>query len=145
MRSNLETALTTIITAAWANRTDGDVEAPSGHVSIVDCTTERDMLASILEEDLDYDGAPTIDDVPDKWFVVREDSHGLVFVSEYDTEREATVEFDALVAIYDEWASQPPEGYVTLTAEQESRWHAGYGDYEDVIEDEHGVHVRVRD
>ena len=97
MRSNLETALTTIITAAWANRTDGSVEAPVGAVSLVDCTTERDMLARILGEALDYDGAPDLIDVPHKWFVVRENSDGLVFVTEYDTEREATRVFDALM------------------------------------------------
>lgn len=84
MRSNLESALDALVSAGWANSSDGDVEAPTGHFAIIDATTERATMGDVLE-----DTGLTIYDVPVAWFVVVTDSLGFIHPIECASEAEA--------------------------------------------------------
>lgn len=99
MMPNYEAAARAIVTAGWANETDGHVDSPVGHFAIVDLTTERTIIADILAED-----DLTLEGLPPAWYIVSEDDQGNVAVLQYDTEAEARRAFDYLAGRYSEWA-----------------------------------------
>lgn len=93
-------AFRSLVTAGWANESSGDVEAPCGHFALIDMTTERDMMRSILEE---TDEAECMDEIESAWYIVVTDSQGFVGHMQCDSEAQARFQFDELEAQYGDW------------------------------------------
>lgn len=96
MRDDIETALDLIITGGWANETTGHVDSPTGHVALIDLTTERDAMVDALDVDLDTLPAPA-------WYVVATDQLGFIHYAAHDTESSARFYYDRLDREYAGW------------------------------------------
>jgi hypothetical protein len=100
VKTPAEVMFQAIITAGWANRSTGEVEAPTGHVAIVDLSTEREMLAEVLEEP---DLIAALEETEPGWYVVTEDGAGFVAVAGPMSETEALGRFLAADAEHTDW------------------------------------------
>lgn len=98
----IDNAFKALITAGWSNMSNGDVEAPTGHFAIIDMITERDMLRDVLAES---DLADALDSIEPKWYGVRENSDGLVFLESFDCEWHARKWFDQQEELFETWES----------------------------------------
>ncbi len=104
MRTPLENLASALVTEGWANQSDGEVDAPSGHFAIIDATTEREIMADLTE----YVGED-FSAVPAAWLLVEHDDQGFVTVTECDSEADAQARYAALEAIYVAWDSATEE------------------------------------
>lgn len=103
-------------TCDWANDSFGDVEAPTGYVWRISNTRDdifgcfdqgNSELDSLIEDQLKaYD----IEDTPEfrsslvGYFLVMEDSNGLVFVLQFPTEQDLLSVYSTLQDEYEAWA-----------------------------------------
>lgn len=87
-----------IVTAGWANMSDGHVESPVGYFSLV--TIEPNELASLADAVFDGEETPTI--YPGAYLVV-EDSGGNTTLNEYLSNNGALRAFKALQRMYNDW------------------------------------------
>lgn len=95
MMSNDERTLDGLVTAGWANASDGDVESPTGHFALIDLTTEREAMAELLDDD---------EILPDPaWYVVIVDTIGNRYVESHRTEGDATIRYNDLERAYLAW------------------------------------------
>jgi hypothetical protein len=103
MKTALEAVLQAMITQGWANESDGDVEAPTGHFARV--TNEARDIDGVHDAFKDVIVAYGLGDesVLIGHFLVREDSQGFVDVTSYDNPIELTRDFQALQDAYAEW------------------------------------------
>lgn len=101
MKSKTERAMQALITAGWANGSTGEVEAPTGHVAIVDLTTERAMMAQVLADAGEEEG--DLDAIRPGWYVVVEDDQGNVGVTGPVSQAEAESSLRRAEAAYAEW------------------------------------------
>jgi hypothetical protein len=88
MSRDIDNAFKAIIANGWANQTDGDVEAPTGFFTIIDMSTERDMITEILGE---ADLAEAMEHIESKWYATTEDSNGIL--SYWDTDEAGAKEY----------------------------------------------------
>jgi hypothetical protein len=87
-----------LVTAGWANESDGDVESVTGHFAIIDMSTERDMMRDVCEEM----GVKWVDGIAYNWFTLREDSQGFMHY-EATNERGAHKWFNEMQERYSLW------------------------------------------
>lgn len=95
-----------IITAGWANDSDGSVEASTGHFAKVEIPShagERaEMRDAVFSEDSE-EGA-VFDTIEAGWYLVKEDSDGNVTYEKCKGYAEATVLFEGLEHDFAEWS-----------------------------------------
>lgn len=98
----LARAFRTIVTAGWANQSDGNVEAQGGHFALV--TIMPSELQELTEAVFDQpgnelDGAL----IRPGAFILFEDSAGNSTLIEYASERSAQNQYDECEARYNDW------------------------------------------
>lgn len=102
----IEGVFRSIITAGWNVKSDGDVEANTGHFAIVEIPEhdgERDQMREAVFMD-ELDEAEVFDRIPTGWYLVVEDSQGNVTYSQTANRDEAFRLFQTSEAKYAEWA-----------------------------------------
>lgn len=93
MRDDIETILDLIIAGGWANETTGHVDSPTGHVALIDLTTERERMTDTFDATL-----------PDPaWYLVVTDQLGFIHYEAHDTEGSARKFYAALDREYAAW------------------------------------------
>ena len=97
MMTDDERNLRALVTAGWANESDGHVDSPMGHFAIIDLVNDRHEMADVLE--IDEDELPAA-----HYYLVVEDSNGNVDVSTYYMFSSAEDEFRDLQQHYVLWA-----------------------------------------
>jgi hypothetical protein len=103
MKTALEAVLQAMITGGWANESDGEVEAPTGHFARV--SNSEAELSEVVQAFEDVITAYGMEDTRELigHFLVVEDSQGFVHVKGYDNPIELTRDFQALQDAYAEW------------------------------------------
>lgn len=97
----MRTTIENIFFAIEGDRTTGDVESPTGHVSVVHIESEqeaRDAYEQAAYVDEDFDIAELIGH-----FVVVLDDQGLIDITTFESARGANAEFDRLDDEYSTW------------------------------------------
>ena len=97
----------TLVTAEWCVKSDGNVEAPTGYFSITEIPVHegefremRDAIYDQLEAELRVDEAwPAAG-----WYVTIENSDGVMFAYEVDSEATAKYIFAQLEQQYLDWS-----------------------------------------
>lgn len=116
MKTMLENALQALVTAGWVNGSSGSVDAPMGLLSVIDATTEREMLAEVLG-DAGIDWPPTLRRC---WYVVRQNAHG-------DIEQVSVSETGAQVVLrahqeqFSQWVAEQGDGSTAPPADVYAR------------------------
>jgi hypothetical protein len=103
MRTALEAVLQAMVTGGWANESDGDVSAPTGHFARVSNTI--DEMSEVWQAFNEEMSAYGMDDssVLIGHYLVVEDSQGNVTVTAYDNPIALTRDFQALQDEFAEW------------------------------------------
>ena len=106
MKTALEAVLQAMVTGGWANESDGNVEAPTGHFARVSNSAAEMMeVCQAFADEIAMHGLTCEDAhallIGD--FLVREDSQGNVFVTAYDNPIALTRDFQALQDAYALW------------------------------------------
>ena len=82
MKTAIETACQKIITAGWANRSNGDVNAPTGHFALIDLPeNEMPELLDAMSDELDESEFEAIRNEMGNTLFVLEVMDGRVLVS----------------------------------------------------------------
>jgi len=108
MKTRTENAFQALITEGWANESTGEVDAPTGHVAIIDMSTERTMMAQVLAETDEEDPGALIETIRPGWYVVVEDSQGNVDVTGPVSEAEAQHALEQAEVEYGNWSAVTP-------------------------------------
>lgn len=87
-----------IVTAGWAQHSNGDVESPTGHFAYIPISTNElnELVDACLE---DGDAVP----VEEQYYVLVEDSDGNPHLYIYGSTREALDHFNQLTEQYERW------------------------------------------
>ena len=103
MKTALEAVLQAMVTGGWANESDGNVEAPTGHFARVSNSAAE--LAEVVAAFDDVITAYGMDDTSELvgHFLITEDSQGFVFITAYDNPIALTRDFQALQDAYALW------------------------------------------
>lgn len=98
----LARAFQQIVTAGWGNLSDGNVEAPTGHFSviIIEPAELKELIEAVFD---DYEGEPVI--YPGDYVLV-EDSDGNAQLTEYLTGAAAIQAFTMLSAEFEKWEQE---------------------------------------
>lgn len=96
----LARAFRQIVTAGWANLSDGDVESPMGHFAVVHIEPAelRELVDAVFEDDAEFG---TI--YPGSYLVV-EDSDGNTTLHEYVSLNATMSSYNALQAEFSKWS-----------------------------------------
>lgn len=100
MSRDIDNAFKAIISAGWANQSDGNVEAPTGFFSIIDMSTERDMLREVLAESALDDALGQIEP---SWYLTMENNQGILYYAQAKDEAAAQEWFKSLCEKFYEW------------------------------------------
>ena len=103
MKTALEAVLQAMVTGGWANESDGNVEAPTGHFARV--SNSEAELSEVVQAFDDVITAYGMDDTSELvgHFLITEDSNVIVFVSNYDNTIALTRDFQSLQDSYAFW------------------------------------------
>lgn len=101
MRTDLENLMSEIVSAGWANASDGNVDAPTGFFARI--TIEPNEIASVRDA---FDLPEEYD--PPRYTLFQEDSSGFIHLTFLPTEVELLAAYDLLSDQYSEWNT---EGY----------------------------------
>lgn len=103
MRTALEAVLQAMVTGGWANESDGDVSAPTGHFARVSNSAAEleEVVAAFEDVIVMYDMIDTSELVGE--FLVHEDEQGNVYVVSYDNPIALTRDFQQLQDAYALW------------------------------------------
>lgn len=102
MNSTKETAFRTLVTAGWANVSDGDTKATTGFFAMIDMTTERPMMTQVLvEAGIE---PQVIDRIESGWYMVTENDDGLIFIAGPQQENRVSQWYEAKAAEYAAWS-----------------------------------------
>jgi hypothetical protein len=97
-----------IVTAGWANKSDGNVEAPGGHFALVSISDdEYDELVDAVFDGQDMSGQPRESYLGH--FIVEEDSDGNTELIECKNLHEAENVYHSALREYNIWASVCPK------------------------------------
>lgn len=103
MRTATEALFDAIVSGGWANRSDGDVESPTGHFALVSNSREElPELRQAFSDVIDTYGDVSDDDLIGH-FIVTTDSDGFVDVTRYPSVVSAASEFVTLSRRYTAW------------------------------------------
>jgi hypothetical protein len=95
----LENAFKQIITAAWSQKSDGHVEAPTGHFATIPISANE--MQELVDAVFDGELGITID--PGYYFA-KEDSAGNMWLWSFSTAYEMNAMFERYRREYEEWA-----------------------------------------
>lgn len=100
----LARAFQQIVTAGWANMSDGEVEAPTGHFAFINI--EPAELAELTSAVFDDDASASI--IYPGSYILIEDSHGNATLMEYRLKSKALEVLRHLMREYALWAPNCP-------------------------------------
>lgn len=107
MGNHCDATFREIVTAGWANRSDGDVESPTGAFALVTITlAELPELMEAVGIDWHLDAAKQ--DLVGSFNVI-ENEQGQVWVLRYDSAKSATLAYEARVQSFERWHAQGEE------------------------------------
>jgi len=107
----IEGVLRSIITAGWNVKSDGHVEANTGHFAIVEIPEhegERDEMRDAVFLD-ELDEAEVYDTIQAGWYFVVEDSQGNITYSQTKDRAEAFNLFEKAQEVYSQWVEEEME------------------------------------
>ena len=106
MKTALESIMQALITAGWNNKSNGDVESPTGHYAVVEIPKDDNELADMVDAILDMATGAEIVALCTSgrgFYTVTENSYGHVFINGPYTEKQTTEWFESKDDAYGEW------------------------------------------
>jgi hypothetical protein len=100
MSRDIDNAFKAIISAGWANQSDGNVESPTGFFSIIDMSTDRDILLDVLD---DAGLADTLDQIEPAWYTTMENDQGFLYYQKATSQHAAEQWFKAQQREFYKW------------------------------------------
>ena len=103
MRTAIEALFDAIVSGGWANRSDGNVEAPTGHFAMVSNSPDELLeLRQAFEDVTDVYGDVSDADLTGH-FIVITDSAGFISITRYPSAVSAASEFVTLQNRFAAW------------------------------------------
>lgn len=103
MKTALEAVLQAMVAGAWANESDGDVEAPTGYFARI--SNSEAELAEVEQAFSDVIEAYGMEDTRELvgHFLVVQNDQGFVYITSYENPIELTRDYQALQDAYAQW------------------------------------------
>lgn len=105
--SKYDNTFKSIISAGWAVKSDGNVEAVTGYFALIELPSndaERAELIDAVADSLDPDQLAELGDLTPGWFVSWEDSNGIIRVYRQDSQAVAEHRYADLERDYAVWS-----------------------------------------
>lgn len=102
-----DNAFKQIVSAGWANKSDGNVEAPCGYYALIEVPEHEGENVAMREAVTDFDKIEMNWPEPG-WYTTTENSDGIILVFKHASQYAAQLAFNSIEASFLRWFSENP-------------------------------------